>query len=436
MALLDLSLVTSALVELLKAHIGNSPAWPSTASAPLVTAQPPDQLAAKTLGVYLYHVSEDSHLKNQPPHGGDSPPVRFTPMGLQLYYQLSALGEGADGLATLQEQLLIGAAMKALHDYPVIDDNTRVPRRAPAAPLNVLRSVGLDGADNKIRISLQPVAYHEAQSFWNASSLAPRLAVYYQVSVVLLEPDKPSTMSGRVMTYGLQSFVGGAPRLDGSQNTISVHVPGLAPQSLLARPAEVPVGGHVEFTGFDLFGDATEVLLQHFGWPDRKQADPTWGVLATDDRISFTIQERVDGRPITPGLYSARARVIKRRTMPDGSSRDFGFVSNDTPFSISARIDSVTMAADLGTIRGYVFTNPDAATPPLPPDSIQLCIAGVVLTEVAPEPPVVALTPGQFRVVDASTIDFRLPTEAVPGRPASVRLFVLGAESPAQWVTP
>ena len=436
MALLDLSLVTTALVELLKAHIGNSPAWPLAAGAPLVTAQPPDKLAAKTLGVYLYHVSEDPHLKNQPPHGGDSPPVRFTPMGLQLYYQLSALGEGADGLANLQEQLFIGAAMKALHDYPVIDDNTRVPRRAPQPPLDVLQSVGLDGAGNKLRITLQPVPYHEAQSFWNASSLAPRLATYYQVSVVLLEPDKPSTMAGRVMTYGVQSFVGGAPRLDGSQNTIAVQVPGLAPQSLLTRPAEVPVGAQVELTGFDLFGDATEVLLQHFGWPDRKRADPTWGVLATDDRISFTIQERVDGRPITPGLYSARARVIKRRTMPDGSTRDFGFVSNDTPFTISARIDSVVMAADLGTIRGYVFTNPDPAAPPLPPDAIQLCIGGVILTEVPPEPPVVALAPGQFRVVDESTIDFRLPPEAVPGRPVSVRLFVLGAESPAQWITP
>jgi hypothetical protein len=126
--------------------------------------------------------------------------------------------------------------------------------------------------------------------------------------------------------------------------------------------------------------------------------------------------------------------VIKRRTMPDGSTRDFGFVSNDTPFSISARIDSVTMAADLGTISGYVFADP--ATPPFPPDAIQLCIGGIVLTEVPAGPPVVALARGQFRVVDEATIDFRLPVEAVAGRPVSVRLFVLGAESPAQWITP
>ncbi len=132
--LLDLSLVTSALVELLKAHIGQSSAWAPGLGTPLVTAQPPDQLEPKTLGVYLYHVVEDPHLKNQPPAGPDNPPVRFNPMGLQLHYQLSALGEGDAGLATLQEQLLIGAAMKALHDYPVIDDNAGPAPCSTATP--------------------------------------------------------------------------------------------------------------------------------------------------------------------------------------------------------------------------------------------------------------------------------------------------------------
>ena len=98
MALLDVSLVTKALINLLTVHIGNSSAWQG-GDPPNVTAQRPDELQPKTLGVHLYHVCEDPYLKNQPPAGNDSPPVRFTPMGLQLFYQLSAVGEGADGLA-------------------------------------------------------------------------------------------------------------------------------------------------------------------------------------------------------------------------------------------------------------------------------------------------------------------------------------------------
>ncbi len=80
---------------------------------------------------------------------------------------------------------------------------------APQPPLALLESVGLDGAGNKLRISVQPVAYHEANSFWNASSLAPRLAVYYEVSVVLLDPEKPASVSGRVLSYCVQHFCRG-----------------------------------------------------------------------------------------------------------------------------------------------------------------------------------------------------------------------------------
>jgi len=436
MALLDLSLVTQALVELLKAHIGNSPGWPfATFGAPLVTAQPPDQIGPGTLGVYLYHVTEDAHLKNQQPVGRDPPPVRFTPMGLSLYYQISALGTGAGEQITKQEQTYIGCALKALHDFPVIDDATTVARRAPQPPLEVLAAVGLDGAGNKLRLMMQPIAYSDSATFWNAASLVPRLAIYYQVSVILLAPDKPSARSGRVLQYGIQTFVGGAPRLDGSQNTLDVQVPGLPAQSLVARPAEVPVGGAVIFTGYNLSGDATRLLVQHFRWSDRVAVDAGWGVVAADDRVYATVQPVADGRTVIPGLYSARARVVRRRLMPDGTTREFGVVSNATPFSISARIDSVTFVGDLGTVTGYLFAEPDPAQPAFPPDSVQPCVGDTVLAEVPAGPPP-ALQPGQFVVDAPGTLRFRLPAGTVAGKPVSLRLFVLGAESPPRWFTP
>src|SRR4029079_18426279 len=136
-------------------------------------------------------------------------------------------------------------------------------------PLDVLAAADLDGAGNKLRIALQPIAYSDSATFWNAASLVPRLAIYYRFSVILLPPDKPSSVSGRVFSYGIQTFVGGAPRLDGSQNTLDVQVPGLPAQSLVARPAEVPVGGAVIFTGYNLFGDDTRLFVQHFRWADR-----------------------------------------------------------------------------------------------------------------------------------------------------------------------
>jgi hypothetical protein len=436
MALLDLSLVTQALTELLKAHIGNSAGWPfGTYGAPVVTAQPPDQVSAGTLGVYLYHVTEEAHTKNLPPVSRDAPPVRFTPMGLTLHYQISALGTGTGELSTKQEQIYIGCTLKALHDFPVIDDSTTVQRRAPQLPLSVLAAAGLDGSGNRLRIVLQPLEYSETTAFWSAASIAPRLAIYYQVSVVLLESDKPASLSSKVLQLGIQSFVGGAPRLDGSQNTFTVQVPGLQSQTLVARPAEVPVGGQLSFTGYNLSGDATRLLLQHFRWSDRVEADATWGVVASDDRVYATVQPLADGRTIIPGLYSARVKVVRHRLMPDGSTRDFGVLSNSTPFSISARIDNLTFAAGIGTITGYLFKESDPAQPAFPADSVQLCVGDTALTEVPATPPPV-LVAGQFVVDDASTIRFRLPAATTAGKPVSLRLFVLGAESPPRWFTP
>ena len=82
-----------------------------------------------------------------------------------------------------------------------------------------------------------------------------------------------------------------------------------------------------------------------------------------------------------------------------------------------------------------MFAPPDPAMPPFPPDAIQLCIGDIVLTE-SDRPPVVALAPGQFRVVDEATSRLPVAGRAAAGVPVSVRMFVLGAESPPQWITP
>lgn len=433
MALLDLSLVTRALTATVKAHISMSPAW-TFAQPPAVTAQPPDKLTAGSLGVYLYHVAEDGYLKNSAAYGNDAVPVRLVPMAVSLYYQVSAAGDGEGDQATLKEQLLVGCAAKALHDHPLIDDTTVLVRPAPQPPLEVLKEVGLDGEGNKLRISLQPVTAQEATTYWNSGSLSTRLALYYEVSAVLLEPERPTSVSGRVFRYGVQSFAGSAPRLDGAQNTVHVEVPGLPPQDLLARPAEVPVGGRVTFTGHDLAGDTdSRLVLQHAQWPDPVEVDSTWEVAGTASEVSATVREAAGAQPVLPGTYTARIRVVRRRILPDGTVREFPVLSNGTPFSIAARVDGPTFAGDIGTLTGYTFRSPGPPLPPFPPDAVQLSVGDDVLTERRSAG---GLGPGQFRVDSATTVTFRLPTGLTAGRPVSLRLFVLGAESPPRWFTP
>jgi len=433
MALVDLSLVTRALISLVRAHITMSPAW-TFPLPPSVTGLPPDKLAAGSLGIYLYHFAEDSYLKNAVAGGNDAVPVRLVPMAVSLYYQVSAVGDGQDDQATFKEQVLIGCAAKALHDFPVIDDSTVLLRPSPQAPLRVLEEVGLDGEGNKLRIGLQPITAQEATTYWNAGSLSTRLALYYQVSAVLLEPERPKSVSGRVFQYGVQSFVGSAPRLAGAQNTVHVVVPGLPPQDVVARPAEVPVDGRVTFTGYNLSGDVdSRLVLQHAQWPGPVEVDDTWAVTGTDDELSATVREAAGAQPVVPGTYTARVRVIRSRRLPDGSTRDFPVLSNGTPFSIAARIGDPTFASGIGTVQGYTFRSPGPPLPPFPPDAVQLSVGDTMLAErTGPG----ALTAGQFRIESADTLTFRVPTGLPAGQPVSLRLFVLGAESPPRWFTP
>jgi len=145
MALLDISLVTKALVTLLDKGVGAR--WNANFS---VFPAPPDQLTSLSIGLYLIHVTEDPHYKSQAPTGTGTPPIRFTPMGLQLIYQLTALSPDG-GTKTYVEQELLGYAMKLLHDYPSISDDTHVVDKNNTA-VDVFPAE-LKGQGNRIRIA-------------------------------------------------------------------------------------------------------------------------------------------------------------------------------------------------------------------------------------------------------------------------------------------
>jgi hypothetical protein len=185
MALLDISLVTQALTNLIQFSFKASDIWnpAGTCNSPQVSPQSPDKLVTESVGVYLYHIMEESQYKNLRPPGNDIPPVRYVPISLSLFFQVTAFSNIQTDQARLNEQKMMGIAIKALHDYPIIDDNTEIIDLQG----NKNRIFPLELCDNKnqFRISLLPVDHFEAISFWTTSSSPLRLAVYYQVSVLM-----------------------------------------------------------------------------------------------------------------------------------------------------------------------------------------------------------------------------------------------------------
>lgn len=447
MPFLDVYHVTQTLKRFLEKRFADSPAWPreSDGVTPIginVSPLPPDKLTGdNTLGLYLYHVSEDAHYKNLPAPGADPPPIRYTPMGLNLYYQLTPRSELKDELAAEREQLMMTVAVKALRDYPAINKTT------PVNGSNLL------GADDRLRIVLQPIPHNEAISFWTAGSLPLRLAAYYQVSVVLLEPEESKTRTGRVLRYGAYSFPRGAPRLDGSRNTVFYRRPGDAmPSEVELQPAQVPYAtdpldsaevfhgkrnGDVSFLGSGLSGERTSLLLRSARWTRPVELD-SWVVSKSDQDIKATMQATIvagsETFEVLPGVHSALVKVTTRRTLSDGTSRDFEHLSNETPFLITPRLDAIADpyppdATGTVEVDGWIFDymDPDDTEYRL---DLRVYVGDVRLDRSDTAAP----GPGEFAVADAQTLLFVRPATLRSTTPLPLRIFVNGAESIPQWI--
>jgi hypothetical protein len=423
MALRNLAFVTETLVKLIDEAIKSSPAKPSSLT-PEVTALPPDALTGDAaVGMYLYHLAEDAGYKNQVWSGRPQPPMRYSPMGLNLYYVLSAHSDLTGSLAPYCEQLLMGIAVKALHDYPIVDDATSVNS------VTVLHA-DLRHAENPLRIELRHLPPGEAVSYWTAGSRPLRLSAYYEVRMILLEPEEPAAGGGRVLTYGIQSFVGGLPHLETSRNKVKFRLPTETTDRVIeVQPAVAAPGTEVTFMGINLSGDAVSLQIRAQGWPDAVALDPAWGVVASSDRLFATVQLTASGRPVLPGAYTAAAKVVRQFADPAGATKTVEQVSNQTPFTIVPAVTTLSAPVDgVFTLTGATFVHPD------PPASlaVDVIIGGTQLQKAAAPP--APLAPGRFRITSPTTILIRFPADAVVGSSVPVRVVVNGAESLPQWV--
>lgn len=429
--LLDLSLVTQALVNLIGKYINPDPNLP-VISGLTVSPEPRDKLTLdNAIGMYLYHITEDAHFKNLPTLSADSPPLRYTPMGLNLYYQLSTHSTAPADARIYKEQLLIGLAIKALRDYSIIDDSTQIPV-APLPPYNFVFPTDLRNADNRFRISLLPITHNEALNLSSSGEHRLRLAVYYQVSVALLEPEKPTLRAGRVLKYGVFTFTRGAPRLDGSRSTVTFKLPGETSASVVeTQPAEVYVrnivintGGEIIFFGSDLTGDTTTLLIRNKRSTEPIEVGTEWGVTATDDRVFAVVYPMAGSLMILPGMYSAAAKVITHQMGPDNKMRTFIKTSNEMPFIVTPRVDTpiAQPVAGVFTVTGGVFKHPDI-------ESIEVFVGSNLLKAGS------AANPGEFEV-SATELKFQFPNIGIiTGEIVPFRVIINGAESAPNWVT-
>lgn len=417
MAVLDLSIVTKTLVKTLDESFKESPVAPKLPATPVkVTSLPPDLLPDNSCGIYLYHVVEEAALKNQPWAGRPLSPVRFSPLALNLHYIVCARSTVETEEGPYREQLIMGIALKALHDVPVIDDATLV-NGVPVMHVDMLDN------ENKLRLSLRHVPVNEAVSYWTAGSQPLRLCAYYEVSVVLVEPWEPTSAGGRVLTYGVESFIGGLPRLHASRSTITFRIPGeSSDRNVEVQPAQVAIGDTFALIGSGLGGGTTEVRIRGEGWAGPRIVDAGWGVNSLGDTAFATVQATADGEPVFPGAYAASVLSTRSTTLSDGTVKTFTVASNETPFQVVPRVTCGPVApTGVFTITGGRFAPADHTRTSIGALQLAVGTAG-------------SLADGEYAIVSESTIEARLPAAQPSGTFVPVRVTIRGAESAPRWV--
>ena len=438
MALTDLSLVSQSLLGILRNRVdaGMLQIYGAAQMVNYSLLPSDEEHQDATLNLYLYHVTEDAALKNQAPVSSslETSPARYNPMGLQLYYQLTVHEkpqntEGDQGLAAMQRvQQIFGLAIKALHDYARIDSST------PNTQLH---------DNNYVRVSMLHVTPEQAEQFWTSTGKPVRLAAYYMVTAVLLEPEMPTLIAGRVLKYSVQTFLNRGPHLDASHNTVTIQPQGGLPPTIEFRPAEVAINDSFVLDGNGLTADSTALLIRRLDWNDPIDAS-AWVLSAGSNSVTAKALSpvNVNSQPvlILPGYYAAVVQVTGHRLLSDGTTSIYSLRSNEAGIAIVPTIQgpifggvAISKLDDVPVVGGP-FQHVDALTGNTVFETVQVVIAGTSLPKLPITNPVTPLA-GHFEILSATSLHFQLPADWTLTGVVPFAIIVNGAESAPRWIT-
>jgi Pvc16 N-terminal domain len=180
-----------------------------------VSLLPPGEPMPSGLGVnlYLYRVMESPFTKNQPwPGDKKTPPSDSPALGLELYYLLTPFAPAPDPSATIGDDAhtMLGAAMLAFHQYPILNDV-----HIKGFDADTVLPQGLLNSFEQIKIRLAITSLEELSKIWATINQPYRLSVAYEVSLIELIPALPPPVNGSiVLSTGLNVFLWQAPRLE------------------------------------------------------------------------------------------------------------------------------------------------------------------------------------------------------------------------------
>lgn len=368
-----------------------------------VSALPPDRITIGSgeptqLNVFLYQVTPNQAWRNVDLPATDSAgaSVSAPPLGLDLHYLFTAYGPDA-----FVGEIILGHALQALHDEPVLDRDVIRAVLDPDTPdpniPPVLSGAGLADQVEQIRLTPTVMTPEELSKLWSALQAHYRPTACYEARVVLIESKRQRRQALPVSGPGVASVPGMPPVLDAVENA--------------AGPAPITAASTIVLRGKDLNAEHLVVLL---GGVRHSPATAKPGAI--------TIDLAAAGLPLRAGWVSVEVRAGV--SLGDPPVPHEAYPSNTVRFRLVPTITATATVTGTETVDGVSVASGHVDVTVTPPVAARQRV-GLRLNQIG-GPSAVALD--GVPAGDTSALVF--PFVRVPRGEHVVRLSVDDVESP------
>lgn len=301
--------VTAVLKDLLDTGMIDHAVTDIMGQGVTVSAVAPDviQLASLTgarLNLFMHQATPNAAWRNaaQPSRDASGRRIANPPLAVDLHYLLTAYSN-----ADLQAEVLLGYAMQLFHETPVLSrDAIRTALNPPNAPLaagNLLPSVyqalrASDLADQYEQIKITPSVMNteELSKLWTAIQSHYRPTAAYQVTVVLVEPQRRTRSPLPVLVRNIALQTG-----------LVAPIPEVEAVVFPARRIAAQLGDDVRLDGHDLDGAQHTLLLTNARLGLSRSIAPAASAVAGE--VHFTLPS--DPANLPAGIHSAQLRLVR-----------------------------------------------------------------------------------------------------------------------------
>jgi hypothetical protein len=305
------------------------------------------------VNLFLYRVTENGHLQNQEIPGRGAPGAYgHPPLSLNLHFLLTAYGNvevRVDGnpvplFDDTTAQLLLGSAMRVLHDVPIVTGGVTTVR--PPSGRAVLHDSLRDEYEH-VKLTLEPLTLEDVTKVWTALALRFRLSAAYVVNVVQIESRRPRRFPrpvGQPASPVTPPLPGDPPAPGPMVHVLTIHTPTITDVRVrrVGEATELPfpyarVGDALVLRGTSLSGPVTRVAIGELIVP---------ATVALGDRVEVDVPDAaIPGsgpippeQRLQPGVHTAKV-LVSDPLVPQSV-----FASNEAAFMLVPAVATAVYA--------------------------------------------------------------------------------------------